>query len=127
MLDLSPPPRARRRASLTPMIDVVFLLLIFFMLAARFGAENLVPLRTGGDGGSTYSGPPRLVELRGDGLHLNGQEVDLSALSDRLSPLMQSPEDVIILRARDGADVQALMRVIDTLGAAGLPNVALVE
>lgn len=34
----SPPPR--RRPSLTPMIDVIFLLVVFFMLAARFGAEG---------------------------------------------------------------------------------------
>ncbi|MEO0362761.1 MAG: biopolymer transporter ExbD, partial [Pseudomonadota bacterium] len=33
----------RRRPSLTPMIDVVFLLLVFFMLAARFGVELAMP------------------------------------------------------------------------------------
>ncbi|MEM8656825.1 MAG: biopolymer transporter ExbD, partial [Pseudomonadota bacterium] len=36
--DLGPPPPSRR-PSLTPMIDVVFLLLVFFMLAARFGQD----------------------------------------------------------------------------------------
>ena len=42
--------RPRRRPSLTPMIDVVFLLLIFFMLAARFGMEGALPSVVGGDG-----------------------------------------------------------------------------
>ncbi|MEO1612916.1 MAG: biopolymer transporter ExbD, partial [Pseudomonadota bacterium] len=37
----------RRRPSLTPMIDVVFLLLVFFMLAAVGGG----PLRLRADGG----------------------------------------------------------------------------
>ena len=50
-------PRSRRKPSLTPMIDVVFLLLVFFMLASRFGSDALVPLSLGGSG-DTYSGPP---------------------------------------------------------------------
>ena len=33
------PARRSRKPSLTPMIDVVFLLLVFFMLAARFGRQ----------------------------------------------------------------------------------------
>lgn len=45
-------PRPRRRPSLTPMIDVVFLMLIFFMLASRFGQETTLPLgAAGGDSG----------------------------------------------------------------------------
>jgi biopolymer transport protein ExbB len=40
-------PRIRRRISLTPMIDVVFLLLVFFMLAARFGQDQALPLAIG--------------------------------------------------------------------------------
>ena len=49
MLDL-PAQGRRRRIGLTPMIDVVFLLLVFFMLAARFGGTDAIPLTlTGGD------------------------------------------------------------------------------
>ena len=59
----------RRRMSLTPMIDVVFLLLVFFMLAARFGVEGSVAL-TVGSGGAAYEGPPRLVEISPDGTRL---------------------------------------------------------
>ena len=35
----------RRSPGLTPLIDVVFLLLIFFMLATRFDLETSLPLR----------------------------------------------------------------------------------
>ena len=38
------PPLKRRKPSLTPMIDVVFLLLVFFMLAWRFGVDTHLPL-----------------------------------------------------------------------------------
>ena len=38
------PSRRRRGPGLTPLIDVVFLLLVFFMLASRFDREALLPL-----------------------------------------------------------------------------------
>ena len=42
--------RPPRRPSLTSRIDVVFLLLVFFMLAARFGTDVTLPLTTAGAG-----------------------------------------------------------------------------
>jgi biopolymer transport protein ExbD len=125
MIRLGDPP-PRRRPNLTPMIDVVFLLLVFFMLVSRFDMEGAVPVAVAGSGAG-YSGPPRLVEIGPDGLSLNGLPVALDALAEALVPLMQDPGDVVVLRGRDGADLQALMSVMDRLGAAGLTRVVLVE
>jgi biopolymer transport protein ExbD len=126
MIHFGDAPRARRRPNLTPMIDVVFLLLIFFMLASRFGVDRAVPLSVAGGAGE-YSGPPRLVELTPTGLTLNGIPVTSESLAAALAPLMQSPNDAIILRAREGADLQALVAVMDRLGTAGLTRLVLVE
>lgn len=126
MIRFDDAPRVRRRPNLTPMIDVVFLLLIFFMLASRFGVDRALPLLAAGSAGE-YSGPPRLVELAPNGLSLNGVAVTADGLAAALAPLMQSPDDAIILRARDGADLQALVGVMDRLGAAGLTRLVLVE
>ncbi|WGW03368.1 ExbD/TolR family protein [Tropicibacter oceani] len=124
MLDLPTRPQ-RRRPSLTPMIDVVFLLLVFFMLAARFGAPLAQPLHLAGSGGEAWQGPPRLITLRPDQTLLNGQPVtDLPAA---LAPLMKDPTDTIILRSRDGADVQRLVDTLTALRAAGMTNLAVVE
>ncbi len=119
-------PRPRRRPNLTPMIDVVFLLLVFFMLASRFGTDRALPL-VAGSGGGAYSGPPRLVELAPGGLSLNGIAVAPEDLAPALARLMQGPGDAVVLRARDGADVQALVRVMERLAAAGLTRLVLVE
>ncbi|MEC3859976.1 biopolymer transporter ExbD [Mesobacterium sp. TK19101] len=124
MLDLTAPGR-RRRPSLTPMIDVVFLLLVFFMLAARFGLPQTLPLTLGG-AGAGYSGPPRLVTVSPDALALNGIVKEPAALATALAPLMSAPGDVIVLSPRDGADVQRLLDVMATLRAAGLTNIAVV-
>lgn len=119
-------PRPRRRPNLTPMIDVVFLLLVFFMLASRFGTDRALPL-VAGSGGGAYSGPPRLVEIAPSGLMLNGIAVAPDALASSLSRLMQGPDEVIVLRAKDGADVQALVAVMERLADAGLSRLVLVD
>ena len=116
----------RRRMSLTPMIDVVFLLLVFFMLAAQFGVEGSIAL-TVGTGGAAYEGPPRLVEVSPDGVRLNGVPTEGPALIGALEQLSKSGDDVIVLRARDGADVQRVIDVIEMLRTGGFSSVALVE
>lgn len=119
-------PRPRRRPNLTPMIDVVFLLLVFFMLVSRFGTDRALPLAVAGAQGG-YSGPPRLVEIAPSGLMLNGAPVAPEALAQALAPLMAAPDDVIVLRGRDGADLQALVTVMQGLAAAGYTRLVLVE
>ena len=115
----------RRRLGLTPMIDVVFLLLVFFMLAARFGGMTQVPLSSATSGSAAYEGPPRLLSLSEGGIQLNGQDVSLSELSERLPPLMKDQDDVILLNAKAGANTQQLVTVLDALREAGLSNVVL--
>ena len=123
MLGISAPTR-RRRASLTPMIDVVFLLLVFFMLAARFGMPQVLPVTLGGGGGAAYDGPPRLVTVLPQGLLLNGTPVAAAELLDRLAPLMATPGDMVVLRAGEEAEVQRLVETMAALRAAGLTNLA---
>lgn len=112
------PIRQPRRPSLTPLIDVVFLLLVFFMLAARFGVDQALPLSSVGTG-REYSGPPRLVDLRDEGLFLNGFAVSIDTLPERLAPLVTTPNDTIVLRPGAGIDLQTLVDTLDTLRSAG--------
>ncbi|MFK7746084.1 MAG: ExbD/TolR family protein [Roseobacter sp.] len=118
--------RARRKPALTPLIDVVFLLLVFFMLAAQFGRETAIDLARSGASG-TYDGPPRLITLLPGGVLLNGVPRDEATLADALAPLTAGPDDTIVLQARDGADVQRLTDLAARLTAAGYTRLVLVE
>ncbi|SIS70266.1 ExbD/TolR family protein [Phaeovulum vinaykumarii] len=121
------PPRTRRRPDLTPMIDVVFLLLVFFMLVARFGVERHVPLVTGGAGAGEWTGPARLVDVApGGALRLNGAAVAPADLPARLGALMAAPSDPVILRARE-ATLQDLVAAMDLLTAAGFTQLVLMD
>ena len=116
----------RRRPSLTPMIDVVFLLLIFFMLAAQIGRDGAVPL-AGAGGGGAYSGPPRLVEIAPDALALNGRSVTADELPARLAALVAAPGDTVVLRPIGSTRLQRLIDVAEGLRAAGFTSLAVVE
>lgn len=120
-------PRQRRKPSLTPMIDVVFLLLVFFMLASQFGHDTALPVSSSGAAGSSYSGPPRLVDIGVDDLRLNGVEVTQGALEEKLAELVESDGDLVILRGSDAATVQRMIDVAQSLRAAGFTNLSVVE
>jgi len=122
-------PRRRRRPSLTPMIDVVFLLLVFFMLAARFGVEGALELTLapGSDEGEVWQGPPRLVEVRPDGVALNGVAMADVALAGALAPLTAQPSDPVLVRAAEGAMLQRIVSVVEALSRAGFGRLVLVE
>lgn len=119
--------RPRRKPSLTPMIDVVFLLLVFFMLASRFGIEQVIPLSMAGQGGARYSGPPRIVDVAPATVRLNGVETPEAGLAAAIAPLTASPSDTIVLRGQGGADVQRIVDVAEALAQAGFAALVLVE
>ncbi|MBK1637051.1 ExbD/TolR family protein [Rhodovulum adriaticum] len=121
------PPAPRRKPSLTPMIDVVFLLLVFFMLASRFGQDVTLPVAGGGGAGADWSGPPRLVDIRPGVVALNGVQTALPDLPAALEPLTDSPADPVVLRPRDGADLQRVITVMEALSQAGHDRLILVE
>ncbi|MFW8637361.1 ExbD/TolR family protein [Cribrihabitans pelagius] len=118
--------KPRRRPSLTPMIDVVFLLLVFFMLASRFGMDTVLQLPLAGQGG-TYDGTPRLIGIGAGNLDINGVPVADSNLAQALTPLVEKPDDMLVLRGRDKADLQRITDVIALLRQAGFTNFVLVE
>ena len=119
-------PRRRRRLNLTPMIDVVLLLLVFFMMVSRFGGMQGMPLSVAGAGGGAWSGPPRLVALEAGGVSLNGVALPVDGLVAALRPLMASADDPVVLRTGD-AGVQALVAVLDALRTGGMTRVIVVE
>ena len=117
----------RRRPSLTPMIDVVFLLLIFFMLVARFGVDKVIDINLPSALGqsSQYEGPPRLVEIKsGNLVSLNGFDFPLDQLSSKLSELMPSPNALIILRSSAEANTQDLLDVLLYLKSEKIMNIS---
>lgn len=131
-----PPLRRRTRISLTPMIDVVFLLLIFFMLAARLGPAAVLPLATGSGAPMPTDLPPRLVELRAEGVFLNGvpqARLEDLAQPDAVQPLFAALDTLggraapLALRPAADVSLEALAQLLDRLSQGGAAHVILVS
>lgn len=126
MFEIAPPKR-RRRPDLTPMIDVVFLLLVFFMLASRFSTDLALPLLTSGGAQTAWEGPLRLVDIGAGGtVALNGSTMPKGDLVAQLGMLMAHPDDPIALRGR-AATTQDIVTTMEHLRAAGFRRLVLVE
>jgi len=78
--------RRVRRLSMTSLIDVIFLLLLFFMLSSTFSRFAEVELVAGGTDAPAARTAKELLFLRltADGAALNGQEIALGDLDGRL-------------------------------------------
>ena len=72
---------------MTSLIDVIFLLLLFFMLSSTFTRFAEIELATGGAGGlpPAQVQRPVFVQLAEDRLTLNGAETGLADLAGALS------------------------------------------
>ncbi|MBK1618950.1 hypothetical protein CKO42_11010 [Lamprobacter modestohalophilus] len=124
-MQFEPPLRPRRRLiSLTPLIDVVFILLLFFMLASSLTRLNAVALDAPNTQiASADSQPALLLRIQADGrLDLNGEPVETEALTDRLrARLQQAPDLQVWVQPDDDVSLQMTLQVFDQLAAAGIP------
>lgn len=119
-------PRKRLRISLTPLIDVVFILLVFFMLASSFLDWRSIRLSAAGPAGAPSSVQGALlVELTGADVRLSGEQMDIAALEARIAAHLEArPSQRVLIRPAPAVDMQRMVRVLDVLAAAGVADIA---
>jgi biopolymer transport protein ExbD len=114
--------------NLTPMIDVVFQLILFFLLGTEFAEKNMgkadeesaalpIQLPTSSVGTSLTPGPdPLVVSITKAGeLYLNTEPVTLPALEEKLKAAKENYDDTAVIIAGDGqAYLQIVVDVLQT-------------
>lgn len=112
--------------NLTPMIDVVFLLVIFFMVGTRFSqSEGRIAVNVPGVDRpqAIVRGPDRrVVEVTHEGLiYLDGQPIALEQLSAELQRAAAAYPDLGVVVRGDGAGtLQTYARVLNVCSMAGV-------
>jgi biopolymer transport protein ExbD len=114
--------------NLTPMIDVVFLLLIFFLAATTFASEEVeldlrLPQAKSGKAGS---GEQQLVvNVFADGkLTVDGREVTLAALQQKLQAAVQrNAEQAVLVRGDQESRFGTGLAVLDVCRLAKVKKV----
>lgn len=121
-------PRRRQLISLTPLIDVVFILLVFFMLASSFLDWRSIELNTPGSGqeGQRLEGT-LLIEIRQDSLRLSGETLTPETLIQRIKDLLaKNPDRRILVRPAENVIMQDTVTLLDSLAAAGVTDLSLI-
>ena len=118
---------ARRLISLTPLIDVVFILLVFFMLASSGLDWRAVDLTVSSGSGDAQSPNPAIqIRLKADGsLSLGTEPMDIDALRTRMSAaIAEAPKRQIVIRSEPGVRLQRAVDTLDLLKAEGARNIS---
>lgn len=109
---------AKRRAlPLTPLIDVVFLLLVFFIVASTFTKFGVAPVETAGAGnGKVDPSKVLLIHLEAQSkLLINGAPLDIDDLQTRSQDLIAAGKTDAIIVPRRESRVADLAVVLSTL------------
>lgn len=118
--------------SITPLIDVLFLLVIFFMLTGTFKRVGELELQLPGSSTSTpvtEEDKARQVELivSEDGyLTLDGEIVQLPQLKSRLRAILRAdPQSRVMIKASEKVEHGQVVLLLDIVRDAGFPGVGI--
>jgi len=148
-MQLDLPVRTRATVGLTPLIDVVFILLLFFMLTTQFGRQQALPVSVAtSDGSPSEQSPDTLrINLADDGTvsfmggSVTGDAVSGDAVTgDAVSgdaripasniadhPAIQRAVDQstpVLIVADDTVQLQTFTQLMDTLTTLGISNLS---
>ena len=118
-----------RSPNLVPLINIVFLLLIFFMLTGTLKRSDIFDISppeslTGADAEA-----PELVLLisKSNKLALNNQNIELSELNTKLLNIIQKyPLQEVLIKADGKANSGTLSKVINVIRESGIKRAAIV-
>jgi biopolymer transport protein ExbD len=119
---------------LTPMLDVVFILLIFFVVTASFLKEQALDIR-GQDPNANPPPPPPdapqniLIEIDNRNvIFFNRERVDITALRARVSShRAENPAASVMIRPGPNSTADVLVNAMNSARAAGATSITVAE
>ncbi len=120
-------PREELELNLTPLIDVVFLLLIFFMVSTTFQKESEISLQLPRASDSEIQAPEERIEIvinAAGRYFINDQELvktDVASLQNALYKVSGGKRDLpLTIRADAQAPHQSVVTAMDAAGQLGM-------
>ncbi len=115
--------------NVTPLVDVMLVLLIIFMITAPLMLSNVpleLPKLTAGNVNRPED--PLVVSLNRDGdIFLKDEKLTADELATRLQALAaERGSDVIFVRGDKGVDYGSVMELLGTVGEAGFAKISLI-
>ncbi|WP_122032359.1 biopolymer transporter ExbD [Aliivibrio sp. EL58] len=117
------------QVDLTPLIDVVFILLIFFILSANFQKESSIEVDRPSASSSTVKEASKTLTVAVDRNHqiwFKGSVVNLTQLQFQMKSVVLKKEKInTIINADKSVDTGTLVQIIDAIRLTGISNVAI--
>ena len=128
MLDLFPSKKKRFEIDMAPLIDVVFLLLIFFMLTFAIQGQGLaISLPEGEE--TQKEEKDIIVKIdQNNNLHLNDQQIKIDSLKSILNEKLLSRGDkLVVIDSAPRVKYDLFARVLDVSREAGAENFSIIK
>ncbi|MBL4631519.1 MAG: biopolymer transporter ExbD [Paraglaciecola sp.] len=114
--------------NLTPMLDVVFILLIFFIVTTSFVRESGVDINRPSAATATKKAKGNiLVAIKPNGeIWIDKRNIDVRAVRANIQRLKaQFPQSSVIIQAETDARTGILVKVMDQIRLAGVQNISI--
>ena len=122
------PDEDEQEINITPMLDVVFIMLIFFIVTASFVKEAGIDVNKP----EAQTSQPKekaniLIAIdSGGGIWIDRQKVDPRAVRANIERLhAQNPEGTVVIQADQDATTKVLVGVMDSARLAGVYDIAI--
>ena len=113
---------------MTPMLDIVFIMLIFFIVTATFVKQSgLEVIRPPAETAIDQRRVSILIAIGpGDSVWMNNKEVDVRAVRAGVEKLLaENPLGSVVIQSDEKAKSGVLMQVMDQVRQAGAPATAI--
>lgn len=113
---------------ITPMLDIVFIMLIFFIVTTSFVKESGVTVsRPSAQTAEEKKGSNILVAIRANGeIWIDRRAVDVRAVRPNIERMKaENPEGAVIIQADEFSPTGLLVKVMDQVRLAGISNISI--
>ena len=116
--------------NIAPLIDIVFLLLIFFMLASEFTDFKTIDMVSPNQSNKEINKTklPIIIELSENGIiNINNKEIAFNKLSIIVDDMLTNKKiNKVVISTPNETKVNVLIKVVDTIRKLGIENIALI-
>lgn len=110
--------------NMTPMLDIVFILLIFFIVTSTYLREEAIGLEAAPTGTGSDAVQSILINLAADGtISVNGRYTDIGSVRANIERVKaENPETALVIQASPKARSGALLLIRDAAYNAGFKD-----
>lgn len=123
------PPPQEIRLKITPLIDMVFLLLVFFLLTSSFVLQEGIKVDLPSAKSSEIQQEKEEIVIsitKDNEIYLNQRQVDLETLSQGLVEIIkEDPNKPVVIRADKGIILEMAVKVLDIVRLSGAKRVVI--